>query len=44
MRAGEDPEPDAEGGDPACWAHLVEDDELRADGDDDAEDPREGHD
>ena len=26
MRAGEDPEPVGEGGDPPCWAHLLEDD------------------
>ena len=26
MRAGEEPEPLDEGGDPACWAHLFDDD------------------
>ena len=36
MRAGEDPEPVEEGGDPACWAHLMEDEEP-PEGDHDAE-------
>ena len=26
MKAGEEPEPVTEGGDPACWAHLFDDD------------------
>ena len=26
MRAGEEPEPAEEGGDPACWAHLFDED------------------
>ncbi len=26
MRAGEEPEPVDEGGDPACWAHLFAED------------------
>ncbi len=34
MRAGEEPEPVDEGGDPACWAHLFEDWSA---GDDDVE-------
>ena len=34
MKAGEEPEPVEEAGDPACWAHLFEDDEI----DDPAED------
>lgn len=32
MKAGETPEPVDEGGDPACWAHLFEDDPSTATG------------
>jgi len=30
MKAGEEPEPVTEGGDPACWAHLFDDDDPRS--------------
>src|SRR5699024_9089836 len=30
MKAGEEPEPVNEGGDPACWAHLFDDDPRSA--------------
>ena len=32
MKAGEEVEPVDEGGDPACWAHLFEDDPFAATG------------
>ncbi len=37
MKAGEDPEPVDEGGDPACWLHEFED-ELLGDGTDEDDD------